>query len=60
VSSQNAIYKGDNPYHDVKGVKKIGMTSVLLNRTRKDIALPYEPDNNAVDLWDAWEWIRKI
>ncbi len=59
VSPQNAIYIGDNPYHDVKGARKIGMTSVLVNRNRKCIVSGFEPDYYAVDLWDAWEWIRK-
>ena len=59
VSPQNVVYIGDNPYQDIKGAKKIGMTSVLLNRTLKGIAPGFEPDYNAADLWDAWEWIRK-
>ncbi len=59
VLPQNAIYIGDNPYNDVKGAKKIGMTSVLINRTSKDVAPGFEPDYNASDLRDAWEWIRK-
>jgi putative hydrolase of the HAD superfamily len=59
VSPQNAIYIGDNPYSDVKGAKKIGMASVLLNRASKNIVAGYEPDYYASDLWDAWEWIKR-
>jgi putative hydrolase of the HAD superfamily len=59
VSPPNAIYIGDNPYHDIKGAKKIGMTTILLNRTPKGVIPGNEPDYNAADLWDAWDWIRK-
>jgi FMN phosphatase YigB (HAD superfamily) len=59
VSPQNAIYIGDNPYNDVKGAQKIGMTAVLLNRNHKAVTSGFEPDYYADDLWDAWDWIRK-
>jgi len=59
VSPQNSIYIGDNLYNDVTSAKKIGMTSVILNRTPKKIVLGFEPDYNASDLWDAREWIKK-
>ena len=59
MSPQNAIYIGDNPYNDVTGDKKIGMSSVLVNRTSKEVAPSFEPDYSAANLRNAWEWIRK-
>lgn len=55
----NAVYIGDNPYNDVKGVKEIGMTSILVGRTLKSAIPGYEPDYYATDLWDAWDWNKK-
>jgi len=59
VSPANAVYIGDNPYNDVKGAKKVGMTSILLSRQLKSVIPGYEPDYYATDLWDAWEWIKQ-
>jgi putative hydrolase of the HAD superfamily len=58
VPPENAVYIGDNPGNDVKGAKKIGMTSILLSRSLKSVIPGFEPDYYATDLWDAWEWIK--
>jgi putative hydrolase of the HAD superfamily len=60
VSPENAVYIGDNPYHDVKGAREIGMKTVLVKRESKSTVAGYEPDYYAADLWDAWEWIKQI
>jgi putative hydrolase of the HAD superfamily len=59
VAPENAVYIGDNPYNDVKGAKKIGMTSILLSRDQKSVVPGVVPDYYATDLWDAWDWIKR-
>jgi putative hydrolase of the HAD superfamily len=59
VEPQKAIYIGDNPYNDVKGAQKLGMTSILINRNLKGVISGFEPDYIAADLWEAWDWIKK-
>jgi putative hydrolase of the HAD superfamily len=59
VRPENAVYIGDNPDNDVRGARKIGMTTILLSRQNK-VALPgSEPDYTAKDLWEAWSWIKQ-
>jgi len=59
VSPENTVYIGDNPYNDVKGANKIGMTSILLSRNLKSVIPGCEPNYYATDLWDAWDWIKQ-
>jgi putative hydrolase of the HAD superfamily len=59
IPPANAVYIGDNPYNDVKGAKKIGMTTILLSRELKSVIPGLEPDYYATDLWDAWEWLKQ-
>jgi len=59
VAPENSVYIGDNPANDVRGAKKIGMTSILLSRELKSVIPGAEPDYYATDLWDAWEWIKR-
>lgn len=59
IPPENTVYIGDNPHNDVKGAKEIGMTSILVNRSGKSSVLGIEPDYSAVDLKDAWDWIKK-
>ena len=59
VHPEKAVYIGDNPYNDVKGAKKIGMSAILLSRALKSVIPGYEPDYYATDLWDAWDWIKQ-
>ncbi len=59
VPPANGVYIGNDPEADIKGAKRIGMHAILLSRNPRDRVLDVEPDFQASNLWDAWEWIKK-
>lgn len=59
VPPEEAVYIGNDPESDVKGARKIDMRAVLLDRRSKNKDSGPEADFYAVDLWEAWDWIKR-
>jgi len=59
IKPGETAYIGDNPVKDVKGPKKIGIHSILINRSGEPLKTETEPDFIASDLWEAWRWIKE-
>ncbi|MFA5374861.1 MAG: HAD family hydrolase [Dehalococcoidia bacterium] len=59
IEPGETAYIGDNPIKDVKGPKKIGIHSILINRSGEPLTTEVEPDFTASDLWEAWHWIKE-